>query len=167
MNFMPEIDLVADRARRYATRLSQVQGRKALKQYDIFLSYNRQDKEGVQRVARFLQKRGIATWLDIEDMPAGVSWQQELEQIIGTLGCAAIFCGPNGLGSWQTMEVEALLQHFTGTNRRLIPVILPGTEKPDFPLFVRSRSWIDLREPGQNRRLLAEVRAGLAVRRSN
>ncbi|HEY6347271.1 MAG TPA: toll/interleukin-1 receptor domain-containing protein [Bryobacteraceae bacterium] len=48
--------------------------------YDLFLSYNRQDQDAVLEVRRKLELRGIRTFLDRDNLVAGLPWPQALEQ---------------------------------------------------------------------------------------
>ena len=46
----------------------------------------------------------------------------------------AVFIGPGGLGPWQNEEMRAAIDRRVGESQgqfRVIPVLLPGTERPE------------------------------------
>ena len=47
--------------------------------YDVFLSYNSDDRGVVRNVARRLREAGVTVWFDKEAIPPGASWMRELE----------------------------------------------------------------------------------------
>ena len=81
-----------------------------------------------------------------------------VQALTGTLGrrlplaTALVIVGPNWLGPWQEQEYYALLDRAVsesegkGRRLRLIPVLLPGVpRKPELPVFLRGRQWVDFR----------------------
>jgi len=51
---------------------------------NVFVSYAHGDKDVAQRLARKLNNRGIPTWLDIEKIREGESWDENLREAINT-----------------------------------------------------------------------------------
>lgn len=94
------------------------------KSYDVFLSYNSQDRDVVERFARGLRELNVTPWYDEWDMPIGQSFMSSLEHAITHISCAAVFVSSKGLGAWQDPEVEAVLNHITRTTGTLIPVLI-------------------------------------------
>ncbi len=114
--------------------------------FDVFLSHNSKDKPAVRALAEALRGRGLAVWLDEEDLLPGDPWQEVLEDVIRTCPAAAVLVGPSGLGPWQEPEMRACLNEFVRRGARVLPVLLPGTPvKPDLPLFLTEFTWSDLR----------------------
>lgn len=114
--------------------------------FDVFLSYNSQDRATVLRIANHLKEYGLRPWLDVEELRPGLPWQDGLEEAIATIKAAAICVGPHGEGSWQTPEIRAFLSQMVERRLPVIPVLLPGApEKPDLRLFLRENTWVDLR----------------------
>ena len=120
------------------------------RRFDVFLSYNSQDRPAVRRVAAGLRRRGLTTFFDDQSLSAGGAWPQELADGLAASSACAIFIGPHGLGSWTREEMwEALRRTGFDRNFRLFPVLLPGLdhfEPADVPPFLGSRAWVDLRE---------------------
>lgn len=115
--------------------------------HDVFLSHNSKDKPAVRELARALQQRGIKVWLDEWELAPGRPWQEALEEVIETVRSAAVILGPAGLGPWEIPEMRACLSECVDRDLPVIPVLLPGVpDKPELPLFLRSFTWVDLRD---------------------
>jgi hypothetical protein len=112
--------------------------------YDVFLSYNRQDQEAVERVAKALRDRGLRVYLDRWYLISGRSWIDELERILADCRSIAIFIGPSGIGRWQQREKDlALDRQANDRTFPVIPVLLPGGD-PALG-FLKLNTWVDLR----------------------
>jgi hypothetical protein len=99
--------------------------------YDVFLSYHSVDLAEVKQIWGELKGRGIAAWLDDEDLPPGASFQTLINQQILTVRAAAVFFG-RSLGPWHAQEMEALLGQATRRPLSIIPVILKSClDDPD------------------------------------
>lgn len=108
------------------------------RQFDVFLAHNSQDKPQVRAIANELKRRGIKPWLDEERIRPGSSFQQEIQQAIPLVKTAAIFIGVQGLGPWQVLELESLVQECVTNNIHIIPVLLPGVSAiPENLRFLR------------------------------
>jgi WD40 repeat protein len=114
--------------------------------FDVFLSYNSQDRESVVAIARSLQDRRIRVWFDAWELRPGQRWQRALEDQIERIKSAAVFVGKNGIGPWQDMEQEAFLRQFVARSCPVIPVILRDAEgTPQIPIFLGGMTWVDFR----------------------
>jgi nucleotide-binding universal stress UspA family protein len=115
--------------------------------FAVFLCHNAKDKAEVRQIARTLERQGIRTWLDEEQLRPGMAWQVALEEQITAIETAAVFVGSSGIGPWQNMEIRAFLSEFVRRNCPIIPVILPTAKTvPELPIFLRQLTWVDLRE---------------------
>jgi len=114
--------------------------------FDVFISYNGQEREAVLRVAEALRDRGLRVWLDVWELVPGRPWQEAVEEIIRTTRSAAIVVGPSGLGPWEIPEMRACLEQCVRRRLPVIPVLLPGSpQRPELPLFLSGFTWVDLR----------------------
>jgi predicted ATP-binding protein involved in virulence len=114
--------------------------------FDVFLSYNSQDKSIVRELAQELQSRNLRVWMDEEQLMPGRPWQEGMEALIQSTSSAVVLIGNSGLGPWEEPEMRACLSQFVIRKMPVIPVLLPGAPAtPDLPLFLRSFSWVDLR----------------------
>jgi hypothetical protein len=117
--------------------------------YDLFLSHNSEDKPAVCEIAAGLKRRHFTPWLDTDELTPGRPWQDLAEEAIQTCRAAAVFVGPSGTGPWEHEEMRACLTQAVKRKIAVIPVLLPGATKMlDLPLFLRERTWVDLRTLG-------------------
>jgi hypothetical protein len=114
----------------------------------LFLSYNRADSEAVRQVRVHLQALGVRTFLDSEQLTAGLSWPEALERVLKEAKAVAVFLGGSGLGLWQKREMFFALDLQVERLRNaqalpVIPVLLHGAEIT--PGFLFLNTWVDLR----------------------
>jgi len=116
-------------------------------QFDVFLAHNSQDKPLVRAIANQLKQRGLNPWLDEEQIPPGRAFQDEIQQAIPLSKSAAIFLGLQGLGSWQSWELKALISQCVKNNIPVIPVLLPDVRNfPEHLLFLEQFRWVSFSE---------------------
>jgi hypothetical protein len=122
--------------------------------FDVFLSHNSADKAIVIELATILKDRKLRVWLDAWELVPGRPWQQALEEVITTVGSAAVLVGRDGLGPWEEPEMRACLDQCVHRKMPVIPVLLPGASAtPQLPLFLRQVTWVDLRDGLQEARV--------------
>jgi TIR domain/Leucine rich repeat len=113
--------------------------------FQLFLSHNSADKPAVEALAGRLRAAGIEPWLDVWHLIPGDPWQP-----------AAVCVGPGGLGPWQHEEMRVAIGRRVDTGRgagpadrfRVIPVLLPGAERPQrssLPPFLTQTTWVEFR----------------------
>lgn len=116
-------------------------------QYDVFLCHNSADKLAIRKIDEYLMQQGIAPWLDERDIQPGKRWQQVLQEQIETIKSVAVFVGPDGIGPWQTLEMEGILPQFNQRGIPVIPVVLPECKnRPELPMFLSGFQWVDFRK---------------------
>jgi hypothetical protein len=114
--------------------------------FDIFLSHNARDKPVVLQLAEQLKDRGFSVWIDVEELIAGHSFQEEIERVITSAASAAICIGGHGLGPWQELEMRACIDEIARRKLPVIPVLLPsGPDPSGLPVFLRDITCVDLR----------------------
>ncbi len=114
--------------------------------FDVFISHNSKDKSAVRKLAQELQWRKLKVWLDEEQLVPGAPWRSGLEAGILDSKTAAVLIGKDGLGPWETPEMEVCLHEAVMKNKRIIPVLLTGApSQPELPSFLKRYTWIDLR----------------------
>ncbi|GAK57647.1 methyltransferase type 11 [Candidatus Vecturithrix granuli] len=133
--------------------------------YDVFLSFNSEDRDAVRKIAEYLAKEvKLHPWFDEWDLSPGDEWIDGLYRGLESSAVCAIFVGKNGEGPWQRREIRAaLIEQAARSDFRLIPVLLPGTSKqPQLPPFLKAFMWVDLRQylkdPDGLRRLVCGIR---------
>jgi len=111
--------------------------------FDVFLAHNSVDKPQVRAIATKLREQGIKPWLDEEQIPPGMSFQDEIQKAIPLIKSAAIIIGTQGLGKWQIMELRSLITKFVDRKIPVIPVLLPGVDNiPGDLLFLQELNWV-------------------------
>jgi len=116
--------------------------------FDVFLSHNSSEKEAVEALATKLRDDfGLKPWFDKWHLQSGSVWQDKLDEGLRSSRACAIFLGPSGITPWQLQEMRvAQVLHAEQQPFQVIPVILPGGDGKNFPLFIRSNfNWIDFR----------------------
>jgi hypothetical protein len=120
----------------------------ANKTYGVFLSYNGEDRETVQRIAVYLvDEAQVNPWFDQWSLIPGEPWVRNLEKGLEASSCCAVFIGQSGQGPWQQPEVEAALRKCVRSPEfRVIPVLLPDAPShPELPTFLSGHTWVDFR----------------------
>jgi tetratricopeptide (TPR) repeat protein len=120
--------------------------------YHVFLSHNGADRPAVDALAHRLRREGIEPWLDVNQLVPGVPWMEAIEQALDQSDSCAVFIGPSGLSPWQTEEMRAAItKRVSGTEGkfRVIPVLLPGAERPErsrLPAYLIATTWVEFRD---------------------
>jgi GTPase SAR1 family protein len=141
------MDREADEGRNREAAAMVLRGKIESGDYDVFLCHNSKDKAEVKIIAGRLKEQGILPWLDESELVPGRRWRPKLEEVIETIKSAAVFVGPDGVGPWQDLEQDAILQQLVGRNCPVIPVILPGcAATPKLPAFLQGLTWVDFRK---------------------
>jgi GTPase SAR1 family protein/transcriptional regulator with XRE-family HTH domain/nucleotide-binding universal stress UspA family protein len=123
-----------------------LRGKEDVAEYDVFLSYNWQDKEAVRAIARQLRERGLRPWMDERQLRPGALWQPELEKIIARVPAAAVVIGAQH-GPWQNREMYAFIQQSVNRGCAIVPVLLPDADTADLPVFLQGLTWVNLGVP--------------------
>ncbi len=142
-----EMDRAADGQREREVAKTAVQGKKEVKDFDVFLCHHNIDKPAVKQIGEQLKECGILPWLDEWELRPGFPWQQVLEEQVEHIKAAAVFIGENGRGPWQDMELSAFIRQFVKRKCPVIPVILPDCNVvPSLPPFLEGMTWVDFRK---------------------
>jgi SAM-dependent methyltransferase len=133
--------------------------------YDVFLSYNRNDEEVVEQIARRLMNEfKLRPYLDKWDIIRGERWQDALARGLERSEVCAAFLGPSGIGPWMNEEVSAYINMSVQDKKlRMIPVLLPGANKDnlELPLFLKGLAWVDLSNGLENEYEFIALVAGI------
>src|SRR5262249_14467216 len=96
LSVVSEMDRAADASRDEETAVSILEGKRATKNFDVFLCHNRIDKPLVIQIGERLKFKGILPWLDQWEIAPGQRWQRELDKAIKNVRSAAVFLGRDG-----------------------------------------------------------------------
>lgn len=108
---------------------------------DVFISYAADTKPLAEQLTLALQTQGFHPWADFKDLRPGQVWQDEIERALENARSFLILVSPSSrAGSWQEVEWRAALAKvWSDSDKRMIPVVVGGTEPPPF-----LRSWVAL-----------------------
>jgi ABC-type cobalamin/Fe3+-siderophores transport system ATPase subunit len=140
----------------------------APKRYDAFLSYNSQDRLAVHEVAERLKAKRLELYLEVWELAPGRAFQPALAEAMHHSKTCVVFLGPNGLGPWQHEEVQvAIDKRARGEEFRVIPVLLPGTERPRrgdvaHLEFLINASWVEFPKTLDDERAFQSLVWGIA-----
>jgi hypothetical protein len=137
------MDASADRGREAAAATALLRGKEEAAVFDVFLCHNWDDKPAVRDIAQRLEERGLRPWLDERELRPGIPWQREVEDQIRNIRAAAVIVGSK-VGPWQNQELEAFLRQFLRRGCPVIPVLLPGVERPEPPIFLEGMTWVNM-----------------------
>ncbi|HEX3958354.1 MAG TPA: TIR domain-containing protein [Trebonia sp.] len=137
------MDASADVGRKKAAASTVLRGKEEVAEFDVFLCHNWEDKPAVRELAQQLRERGLRPWLDERELRPGMPWQQALEDQIQSIPAAAVIVGSR-VGPWQDQELAAFLRQFARRHCPVIPVLLPGAERPELPTLLDGMTWVDL-----------------------
>ncbi len=111
--------------------------------FDVFIAYNREDEEVVERIAEALRSLGLAPWFDKWHLPPGRVFQAQLESALPACRSVAVFVGPASVGPWERLEMRAAISMYVKRNVPVIPVLLSDIGVyPELPLFLAEFRWV-------------------------
>jgi hypothetical protein len=139
------MEVAANVGRDRDAAILQLEGKRATRDYDVFLCYSSHDRKAVTEIGEKLKERGLLPWLDIWEQKPGKNWLRMLERQLRRIRTAAVFIG-SGRGPWQNAELDALVRRFVKRRKTVIPVFLRGAAaQPRLPVFLESLAPVDLR----------------------
>jgi GTPase SAR1 family protein/nucleotide-binding universal stress UspA family protein len=137
------MDASADVGREIAAASAVVRGKEEVQEFDVFLCHNWEDKPAVREIARQLRDRGLHPWLDERELRPGLPWQPAVEDVIASIPAAAVIVGSR-VGPWQDQELAAFLRQFVRRHCAVVPVLLPGADPLDLPVFLDGLTYVNL-----------------------
>jgi WD40 repeat protein len=137
------MDASADAGREIAAASAVLRGKEEVAEFDVFLCHNWEDKPAVRELAHQLRERGLRPWLDERELRPGLPWQPTLDDVIAGIPAAAVIVGSR-VGPWQNQELAAFIRQFVRRECAVVPVLLPGADPVDLPVFLDGLTWVDL-----------------------
>lgn len=107
----------------------------------VFISYSNKDRAFVLRLKNDLNKNGIKTWVDIEQINPGSLWHDEIKNGIEKSSIVLVVLSENYYNSnWVSIELAL------SNNKNIIPIRIDEAIYNKVPLSIRNRQWIDFNE---------------------
>jgi len=135
-----------------------------LTKLNIFISYGRKDARDLAfRLRDDLQNLGYSVWLDVEEIPGGASWSEEIEQAIEHCHVALALLSHHSYDSrWCRAEQMRAIRK----GKRLIPIRVQ--HDAERPLYLEHINYLDFSNPDSYddmfRDLISDITAGQAFR---
>lgn len=122
-------------------------------EYDVFVSYKKEDGYQAEKIANGLKNRGLKVWFDKwcchlgnTDMES-ITFMESIENGIMQTRCTIVVLGKNSVTGWQKEEQYFALQMAVEHNRKLFPVILhEAPEILEGSALLKLRTYFDFRE---------------------
>jgi TIR domain len=133
--------------------------------FDVFLCYNRADTLTVRAIAKELASRRIRFFLDEHESAPGQVWTDHVRRAIDSSPSFAVFVGAAGIGQWQAIEIQNIVEARLQRGGNIIPVFLPDAPqgvRP--PMQLAGLTWVDFRrsDPDPMAELIRGVRTAAA-----
>lgn len=134
----------------------------------VFISYAKEDRDTAALVAQSIKARGHSVFFDRSDLPAGQSYEDQIEAAIGASHLVVFLISPDSVaaGRFTRTELGFAEKKWKSARNRLLPVMLRPTPIDDIPPFVRA---VSILEPEGNlpaeTAAAAQRLAGSTVRR--
>src|SRR3712207_1684036 len=113
------------------------------RQASVFISYSREDKDFVRRLAEVLEKRDRETWVDLEDIRPTEEWLAGVYSGIEGTNAFIFVISPESVKSKSCLQE---LDHAVEHNKRLVPIMHQAVDDEAVPEPLRSPQWIFFRD---------------------
>ena len=132
--------------------------------YDVFVSYNKAEKEWVRKIVAKLRAAGIKPFFDEEIGLAGAALTRAIAEGIIQSRCSIIILTPEAVESkWVGYEIQrALYKDIDSTGRFVIPVLLKDCQ---IPAELHGIGYIDCRRSGMRSKQFQELVKAISLRR--
>lgn len=110
----------------------------------VFVIYSPNDRQLAESVAAVLTSLGVQPDMEWEVESDGL-WSEQMEKPMDAAAACVMLIGPSGQGPANSMEMRMFLAHQAAKGAMLLPILLPGAEPADMPLFLQGHPIVDLR----------------------
>jgi len=132
------------------------------RKFDLFVSYQREDRELVDTIVQQLIKSGVSVFYDTISLLPGMDWDKEIKSALSNSKGVLVFLGKGikKVGYIQK-EIRIALDYAETSSEgfRFFPILLPGAKVEEIPDQVRMYQWLDLREGINEERVMQIVRS--------
>lgn len=126
----------------------------------LFASYSRQDFELVGPVIRAVEAAGVDVWLDVEELQAGMDWEQEIRAALERADGILVFLSPDYLTSSLLVRELNVVAARGGL---VIPVMIRPIQRGAMSSELQRLEFVDLRGGDTDLALAAERIAKLVT----
>ena len=90
----------------------------------VFISYTGRDRTRVMPFVRALEKEGLSSWMDVQNLKPGQEWLMELQRALTTAPAVLYFVGSGNTGLWARQEYQIAVRMRVHAQTLVIPVLL-------------------------------------------
>jgi TIR domain len=113
-----------------------------------FISHASSDKSFVRQLASDLEKHGIKTWVDEAQIGPGDDFISKIEEgIMKASHIIIVLSRQSSISSWVREETHAAQIYSIRSEAKIVPLLLGELNTEEIPLLLRSRLYVDFREP--------------------
>ena len=109
----------------------------------IFISYSRKDIDFVRKLVEAFEAHGNDVWIDLDDLPKGEDWEQEIYRNIDEAEAFLFMLSPDSVASEMCNKEIA---HAVTNGKRILPIVIRDTKEKSIPEAIRKANWIFYRE---------------------
>lgn len=126
----------------------------------VFLCHASADKSKVRELYRYLRKRGIQPWLDVENLLAGQDWQVEIPKAIASSDAIIVCLSKNSVDKegYVQNEISFALDRALSMPEGRIFLIPARLEECDLPFSLKRYHWVDLFETDGYTKLMRSLK---------
>jgi limonene-1,2-epoxide hydrolase len=122
--------------------------------YDVFLSYAVTDREWVRAFSDALKAKGLITWFDVANLPAGARWQDETQEALRARKTLIAILSPQSVGNpGMFFELGAAI----ADRKRIIPVLTEDLDIQSIPPLLRQFQALQATSPEEAGQKVADV----------
>ncbi len=133
----------------------------------VYISYSLDDRSTAELIASHLRYSGVKVWLDKTDLRQGDSFEDQIKDALSQCTHFLLITGSSSSSSkWVQAELSAIETRYSQSSPgslQIIPVILPGANVNELPVFINKFTWLGFPESIDVNvffeRLLAMIRA--------
>ncbi len=132
------------------------------RKYDVFISYQRKDRENAKLIVEALTKSNISVFFDMASLLPGMDWEVEIKSALNNSKGILICIGKDTLEfGYVQKEMKIALDYAENSPKdfRLIPVLLPGADVDKLPPEIKTYQWLDMRDGVTLEKTMQIVRA--------
>jgi hypothetical protein len=106
----------------------------------IFLAYQSEDRATAESIAFSLRSRGHKVFFDRDDLPAGASYDHQIERAVKDSDIFIFLISPDSVmrGRYILTELTFARQKWPDPNRRVLPVMARKTPLEDVPEYLKA-----------------------------
>lgn len=119
-------------------------------QYDVFMSYAREDKVNMNTILDLFTKNDLRVWVDQEDIETGDAWYWEIEQAIRASCSVVVLLSPDAAASPHVLDEINIAKRL---HKKIYPALLRGDIEDAVPDVLRDLQVLNLQNGSPAERL--------------